>query len=175
MPTYPVKIPQLGIEQLPMTGDTPPSNKDVWDAVKLKVDPMDMFRAWDRGEKEFVRDAYRNDYFAGAGIGEGLKHVGGLFKEGGEGIVESYRAASEGASLRRKYDAVRLDPASMKKGHKLFDHDKGLQNAGMYLHGLLMADIKPEVAIDQSIKAYGMDWYGDQNEVKKWISLYQGL
>ena len=191
MQTYTVKHPALGIE-LDLTGSSSPQESDIWEAIKMTQPPEVITNAYFQGGqagKEVARDAYRNGFFEGAGIGEALSHIGGLAVEGGEEFTGRFipgRAGTEGAALRRKYDAVRLDPKDMRPGgitHKnergdvrdLYDHAEGLKAAGMQLHGLMAADVDGDVAMDQVIKTYGLGWWPDQKEIKKWISLYQGM
>ena len=221
---FEIKHPVLGIE-FKILGTHEPSEKDIWDAIKLTQPPEIITNAYFNGGepgKQVARDAYRNGFFEG-GIGEALGHIGGLAVEGGKeltGRMLPGRAGTEGAALRRKYDAVdldatdmkqaastglgrffpwkrkkepsrkyggdRLDPKDMKRGaftyknekgeiRDLYDHREGLKKAGIQLHGLMAAGVDGDIAMDQVVKMFGMEWFQDQKEVKKWISLYQGM
>jgi len=106
---YPIEIEALGIT-IPLEGDWTPSKENIWDAVKQTIPPQDMFSAYHRGEKEFVRNAYRNGYFEGAGLGEGLKMI---WKLGKSGVSE----VGTGISASKKADVFRYhyEPFLMKK------------------------------------------------------------
>ena len=196
---YPIEIEALGIT-IPLEGGWTPSNEDIWEAIKVTVPPEDMFSAYERGEKEFVRNAYRNDYFKGAPIGEALEHVGELGKSGVTGVYRQFGASLEGASLRRKHgqaeswvegvkirelkgpwgEESKLRGVYTYKNEKgqirdLVDHAESLEKGGIYLHGLLESDQDPDKAMDLAIKRSGMGWWPNQKDVKKWIAQYQGL
>ena len=85
MADWTIRHPALGKRKLTLTGDAPPEESDIWEAVKLTVDPEIMFKAHRAGGevgREYAREAYKQGYFEGPGIGEGLKHIWELGKTG---------------------------------------------------------------------------------------------
>jgi len=190
MATYPIQIPQLGV-QFTLTEDWTPSDEDIWDAVKLKIPPQDMFSAYHRGEKEFVRNAYRNGYFKGAGLGKGLTAIWDLGWDGVSEVGTGIAASKKADFYRYNYKPFDMISATGKlKPHEgmftfenekgevrdLRDHAESLKKGGVYLQGLLEAapvgKWDAEGLMKEAIVHSGMGWWPNQKDVRRWITTY---
>jgi len=187
---YPIEIEALGIT-IPLEGDWTPSKENIWDAVKQTVDPKDMFSAYHRGEKEFVRNAARNGYFKGGGLGEGLKAIWDLGWDGVSEVGTGIAASKKADVYRYHYEPFdQLSATGKLKPHEgmftfenekgevrdLRDHAESLKKGGVYLQGLLEAapvgKWDAEGLMKEAIAHSGMGWWPNQKDVRRWITTY---